>query len=128
MGEDLTDVRAESVEALSRASSLLLTTELNEDMKNRGSDAELASYIANAMIDCRSRIEAGWMPGPNYGGQWVRLVMERITSTIPPDSLDRSIEEVSVALRHLAEADRACPSSPARRRFRAVHSRCLELS
>lgn len=109
MSEDLSEVRAASIDALTRASSLLLDTELDEDMRRRGWDPELTSDIADGMLACRSRIENGWIPGPNYAGQWVRLVMERIESTIPPDPLDHSIEEVSVAVRRLTERSLASP-------------------
>lgn len=107
MGLDVAELKAASIEALARVSSLLLTTEIDAEMQGRGWTPQLAAFIANSMIECRSKIEDGWLPGPDYGTQWARLVLERITRTREIDQLDRGVDEASDAVERLGRAVQA---------------------
>jgi hypothetical protein len=60
------------LETLARVSTLLRTTEIDATMKACGWTPELATFLANGMGDCQTKLEVGWLPGPKYGGQWIR--------------------------------------------------------
>jgi hypothetical protein len=93
------DQRTRAIEELSRAISLLNETDLDQEMLDRGWTSELATFVATRMSECRSRIEGGWTPGGNYGGQWIRLMSDRI---VGDDDLNRAIEEAARSVNLLA--------------------------
>jgi hypothetical protein len=82
--EQVGDLRAAAIEALSRAISLLEGTDLDEALQAHGWSPKLAGFIAGQMIECRTRIEEGWTPPPQSGGGWIRIMMDSINTNDDP--------------------------------------------
>jgi hypothetical protein len=106
-GEEVQELRTASLRTLARVSTLLRAAEIDASMKACGWTPEFARFLAREMEDCQSKLEAGWLPGHNYGGQWIRSVMERI---IAPkgggvDQLNRAVEQAGDVVNRLGRAN-----------------------